>query len=128
MLNPLLHFHYKNFITTTIKSAPYNLPTSFWYLLPLTILQNIVEFTCSLKQPMYASCQLYPECRVSSNQVADTLYHQYSRNYRFLTLFIALRGFIVGYVSFSSHTCTYRNHSFRFSLSLTTSLFPILAA
>ena len=73
MLNPSLHFHYKNFITTTIKSAPYNLPTSFWYLLPLTILQNIVEFTCSLKQPMYASCQLYPECRVSNNQVADTL-------------------------------------------------------
>jgi hypothetical protein len=36
------------------------------------------------------SCQFNPGCRVSSNQVPDTLCHGYKRNYPFLTSFIAL--------------------------------------
>lgn len=87
--SPSLHSHYKSFITTTTKSAPNISSTSFSCLLPLSILQNDVEFTCSLKQPEYKSCQLNPGCHVSSNQVTDTLCHGYKRNYPFLTSFIA---------------------------------------
>jgi len=90
MLSPSLHFHYKNFITTTTKSAPNISSTSFSCLFPLAILQNDVEFTCSLKQPKYLSCQLNPGCHVFSNQVSNTLCHGYKRNYPFLTSSFAL--------------------------------------
>ena len=73
MPSPSLPSHYRNFDTTTTESAPYISSTFPESLLPLAILQNEIEFTCSLKQPKYMSCQLNPGCRVSSNQVSDTL-------------------------------------------------------
>lgn len=90
MLSPLLLFHYKKFFTTTAKSAPCFSSTSFLVCFLFLILQNDAEFTCSLKQPKYLYCQLYPGCRVSSNQVSDTLGHRYNRNYLFLTSSFAL--------------------------------------
>jgi hypothetical protein len=89
MPSPWLHVHYKHFIATTTKSAPNISSTSFSCLFPLTILQNDVEFTCSLKQPKYLSCQLNPGCHVFSNQVSNTLCHGYKRNYPFLTSSLA---------------------------------------
>jgi hypothetical protein len=59
-------------------------------LLPLSILQNDTEFTCSLKQPKYLSCQLNPGCRVFSNQVSNTPCHRHKRNHLFLTSPFAL--------------------------------------
>jgi hypothetical protein len=89
MLSPSLFFHYRNLNTTTTKSAPYISLTSFECLLPLTILQNNIEFTCSLIQPKYVCCQLNPGCRISYNQIVDMLCHKYNRSYLFLTSFIA---------------------------------------
>lgn len=85
MLSPSLQAHYKPFIATTTKSAPNISSTSFSCLLPLAILQNDVEFTCSLKQPKYMSCPLNPGCHVFSNQVSNTLCHRCKRNHLFLT-------------------------------------------
>lgn len=84
-----LCFHYKNFIVTINGSAPCISPTFLKRLLPLTILQNDTEFTCSLKQPEYQSCQLNPGCRISCNQIFNMLCHKYKRSYLFLTPSIA---------------------------------------
>ena len=89
MLSASLFFHYRNLNTTATKSAPYISLTSFKCLLPLSILQNNIEFTCSLIQPKYMCCQLNPGCRISCNQIIDMLYHKYKRSYLFLTSFIA---------------------------------------
>jgi hypothetical protein len=92
MPSPSLHVHYKHFNTTTTRSAPYISTTSMLSASPVSwrVLQNDTEFTCSLKQPKYMSCQLNPGCRVSSSQVSDTLSHGYKRNYPFLTSPFAL--------------------------------------
>jgi hypothetical protein len=90
MPSPSLSFDYRNVITTTTRSAPNFSRLSFSCPFPLPILQNEIEFTCSLKQPMYACCPLNPGCRVPSNQVSGTLCHRYKRNYLFLTSSFAL--------------------------------------
>jgi len=59
-------------------------------LLPLSILQNVIEFTCSLKQPEYMSCQLNPGCHVPSNQVSGSPCRRYKRNHLLLTSSFAL--------------------------------------
>lgn len=89
MLSPSLLFHYRILSATTTKSAPCISLTSFKCLLPLTILQNDTEFTCSLIQPEYKCCQLNPGCHISCNQIIDMLCHKYKRSYLFLTSFIA---------------------------------------
>ena len=53
------------------------------------------------------SCQLNSGCRVSNNQVADTLSRRYKRNYLLLTTFLPLRSFIIGSLTFNSFTRTY---------------------
>jgi hypothetical protein len=133
MLSPSLHFHYRNFITTTTKSAPNISSTSFSCLFPLAILQNDVEFTCSLKQPKYMSCPLNPpdnyRDRVFSNQVSNTLCHRCKRNHLFLTSSFAFtrlhHGFTCVQLIVFAPTEVFAPV---FHLSLTTSLFPILAA
>ncbi len=117
MLSPSLHTHYRYFTTTTTESAPYISSTFPASLLPLSILQSDVEFTCSLKWPVLRSCQLYPGCdvagifRTSSTLITDT---------NVTTCFphrnLPYRGFIVGSLSFSSTVLTYRNHCSRFFL------------
>ena len=106
-------------------------------LIPLSILQNNTEFTCSLKQPMYVSCQFNPGCHISSNQVSDMFCHRYKRNYLFLTSSIAFTRLHHWF------TVVYPERSRRvqlivfspteiivsvFPLSLTTKQFPNLAA
>ena len=102
MLSSSLFFHYRNLDTTTAGSAAYISLASFECLLPLSILQNNIGFTCSLIQPKYTCCQLNPGCRISCNQIIDMLCHKYERGYLFLTSFIALRGLIIGSFSFGS--------------------------
>jgi hypothetical protein len=70
MLTPSLPSHYRRFITTTYESAPYNSFTFPESLLPLSILQSVVEFTYSLKWPVLRSCQpCLPASRLTPDAV-----------------------------------------------------------
>jgi len=98
-------------------------------LFPLSILQNDIEFTCSLNQPECLSCQLNPGCHVFSNQVSNTLCNGYKRNYPFLTTPFALTRLRHWFTCVQLNCIrTYRNSYSRFSLSLTTPQFPDNAA
>ena len=125
MLTPSLHSHYRNFNTTTNESDPYTSPTFPESLLPLSILQNDIEFTCSLKWPVLRSCQLNPGCgvagifRTSTTLVIGTHVITYFPHRDLLS-----RGFVTGLFTFSSTVLTCRDHSPRFSLPLTTHWFP----
>ena len=119
MLTPSLHSHYRSFNTTTNESAPYISSTFPESPLPLSILQNDIEFTCSLKWPVPCSCQLYPGCGVASifrtpaTLITDTTVTTCFPHHNLL-----YRDFIVGSFSFSSKVLTYRNHCSRFSLAV----------
>lgn len=56
-----------------IKSAAIASPHPKAFV-PLSILLNNNDFTCSIKQPVIQSCQLNPGCRVTYNLVFITLY------------------------------------------------------
>ena len=103
MLTPSLHSHYRSFITTTNESAPYISPTFPESLLPLSILQSDVEFTCSLKWPVLRSCQLNPGCDVAS--ISDRPPH-FVIGTTVTTYFshrnLPYRGFVTGSFPFSS--------------------------
>jgi hypothetical protein len=119
MLTPSLPSHYRKFITTTNESAPYNSFTFPESLLPLSILQSVVEFTCSLKWPVQRSCQLYPGCGVASIfRTPSTLITDTTVTTCFSHRNSLYRDFIVGSFSFSSKVHTYRNHCSRFSLTV----------
>jgi hypothetical protein len=129
MLTPSLHSHYRSFNTTTNESAPYTSPTFPESLLPLSILQNDIEFTCSLKWPVLRSCQLYPGCGVAGIfRTSATLITDTNVTTCFSHRNLPYRGFVVGSLSFSSTVLTYRDHCPRFSLPLTTHWFPRYAA
>ncbi len=115
---PLLHLHYRSFITTTNRSAPYTSP-NHGCRFPLSIWPISIEFTCSLKWPVLRSCQLYPGCgvasifRTSATLITDTNVTTCFSHHR-----LRFRGFIVGSFSFSSTVLTYRDHCPRFSLTV----------
>ncbi len=103
MLTPSLNSHYRSFNTTTNESAPYISSTFPESPLPHSILQNGVEFTCSLKWPVLRSCQLNPGCDVAS--ISDRPPH-FVMGTNVTTYFshrnLPYRGFVTGSFSFSS--------------------------
>ena len=72
MSTPSLHFHYRNFITTTSWSAPvFCIGTLILAVLPLGFLpfHQYDRFPRSIRKPKISSCHLYAGHHLSNNQI-----------------------------------------------------------
>ena len=89
-LNPSLHFHYRNFITTTIQSVTPLRFGSLWDTLNYQIVVRLLahrsgSFSRSLKEPLQDSCRLNPGWPVISMQfVHYNLSYRYSKIWSFV--------------------------------------------
>ena len=98
-LNPSLHFHYRNFITTTIQSVTPLRLGSLWDTLNPDLIGRLLahhsgSFSRSLKEPMYNSCRLNPGWPVISMRfVHYSLSYRYSKICSFVNKY-AFRDFV----------------------------------